>query len=318
MLAINGGQPIREKNWPTYQDGTKEFSDDVKTAVNQVLDSGRLFRYDNRPLSETSTGAFENLLVDYFKCKFALAVSSGTTALTLALMSLNLPKNYGVACPTFGFSATASAVLLAGGIPKLFACDENLYYDIEDLNMRWDNSIKVIIVVHMRGFSQPIKKIIDFAYKKGIYVIEDAVPAMGVKADGKLLGTYGDIGCFSTQSDKTIVTGEGGFLITNNKNFFERAILLSGAFEERIEKHGFSSNKELIDSTPLFSFRMDEIRAAIAISQLKYVNEKVLKLKENYDYIVNELLEIPNLRIRKLAYKDGFLGDSLVFLWMKT
>lgn len=313
MLAINGGQPVRTVKWPTYEDGTKICTKEVKKYVNNVLDSGRLFRYDTRPISKTMTGDFENKLKKFYNCNYALAVSSGTAALTLALMSLNLPKGFSVACPTFGFPATASAVLLAGGIPKLFASDQDLYYDMDDMQIRWDNNIKVIIVVHMRGYAQPIEKIVEFAREKGVYVIEDAVPAMGAKANGKLLGTFGDIGCFSTQSDKTIVTGEGGFIITNNSIFFERAILLSGAFESRINKHELVKIQESECSTPLYSFRMDEVRAAIAIPQLENIYNKIFKLQTNHDYIIQEISNINNIRLRKKAYSDGYLGDSLIF-----
>lgn len=313
MLAINGGQPIRTIKWPTYEDGTKVFDDETKTLLNEVLDSGRLFRYDTRPILETTTGKFENLLKDYFSCKYSLAVSSGTTALTLALMSLNLPKGFRVACPTFGFPATASAVMLAGGVPKLFASDRDLYYDMDDMLNRWDNNIKVIIVVHMRGYAQPIEKIIEFAKSKGVYVIEDAVPAMGVRANGRLLGTFGDVGCFSTQSDKTIVTGEGGFIITDTPNFFERSALLSGAFESRIKYHSTNVQQEQEQYMPLYSFRLDEIRAAIAIPQLQKIDNKVEKMKSNYDYLVHGIEDITNIRIRKKLYLDGYLGDSLIF-----
>jgi dTDP-4-amino-4,6-dideoxygalactose transaminase len=313
LLAINGGKPCRTVKWPTYEDGTKLFSSRVKILVNQVLDSGYLFRYDNRSYEDTTTGIFENKLKEFFGCKYALAVSSGTTSIALALMSLNLPKGFLVACPTFGFPATTSAVLLAGGEPRLFACDENLYYDLDDLKFRWSDEIKVLIVVHMRGFAQPIDKLISFARSKNVYIIEDAVPSLGVCANGKLLGTYGDIGCFSTQSDKTIVTGEGGFLITDNKDFFEKAILLSGAFESRIKHHGIEIHEEWEKKLPLFSFRMDEIRAAIAIPQLENINEKVKKLQANYCYIVNNLSNIYNIRIRASVYEDGYLGESLIF-----
>lgn len=313
VLAINGGKPIRKEIWPTYVDGFGSFSPEIHDMVNNVLESGRLFRYDTRQIADTAVGKLENKIKEYFHSKYALAVSSGTTALTLALMSLDLPSGFEVACPTFGFPANPSSILLAGGTPRLFACDENLNLDLEDLTCRWNDKIKVIMVVHMRGMAQPMERIIKFAKEKNVYVVEDAVPALGVSVNSSLLGTMSDIGCFSTQSDKTINTGEGGFLITNNTNFFKRAIVLSGAYESRIEKHlDVTELQNHRDQTlPLYSFRMDELRAAVAIPQFSCLNDKLIKYKNNYNYIVNNIQQF--VRVRCPYYEDGFLGDSLVF-----
>ena len=152
---------------------------------------------------------------------------------------------------------------------------------------------------------------LPISHKKGIYVIEDAVPSLGVFVNSKPLGMYGDIGCFSTQSDKTINTGEGGFVITNNDSYFERMVLLSGAYEGRIQKHIGQCNCAIENTVPLYSFRIDEIRSAIALPQLKHIDKKVKKLKDNYDYVVEKLS--PYISVRKKCYDDGYLGESLLF-----
>ncbi len=312
-LALNGGSPVRSKKWPTYVDGFGVSSQETRNLVNQVLDSGRFFRYDTRELDQTMVGQLENNIKTYLNCKYVLAVSSGTTALALALMSLNLPKGFEVACPTFGFSANPSSIVLAGGIPRLFACDENLNIDLQDLKMRWNDNIKVIMVVHMRGIAQPLSEVINFAREKGVYIIEDAVPALGVSINNKFLGTFGDIGCFSMQSDKTINCGEGGFLVTDNIDFYARAVMMSGAYESRVNKHLTEMNIDVCTEQiyPLYSFRMDELRAAVAIPQILGLPCKLTKYKENYSYVVEKLFDY--VEIRKPFYKDGFLGDSFTF-----
>lgn len=312
-LAINGGKPVRLKKWPTYIDGFGSMLSESSELVNKVLSSGRLFRYDTRPLKETMVGKLEETIKNYFNCEYALAVSSGTAALAIALMSLDLPNGYGVACPTFGFQANPSAILLAGGIPHLFACNESLNYDIEDLRNRWDDNIKVIMVVHMRGMAQPIEEILNFAKEKGVFVIEDAVPSLGVSVKSKPLGTFSDFGCFSMQSDKTINTGEGGFIITNSKNLFERAVVLSGAFESRVNGHFEEANiqNNFDQQLPLYSFRMDELRAAVALSQFPTLNDKLAKYKSNYNYLIEKIQQY--VKVREPYYADGFLGDSLIF-----
>ena len=309
-LAINGGTPVRTKKWTTYEDGTGSFSSEVCDCVSKVLKEGRLFRYDTRNLQETCTGILEKNISDFFGCKHALTLSSGTAALTVALLSLNLPSGFEAACPMFGFPATASAVILAGGIPKLFAVDENLSMDLVDLEQRWNDNIKVIIPVHMRGYAQPIDKIMDFARTKNAYVIEDAIPALGCTANGKLLGTFGQIGCFSTQSDKTINTGEGGFIITNDEEYFKSAILYSGAYESRVNKH-ICVPEEIEYKYPLFNFRMDELRAAVAIPQVCSLQNKIEKYQQNYHYIADQISDI--VRVRVSPYSDGVLGESINF-----
>lgn len=305
--------PIRVSNWPTYVDGFGAFSDETRTLVNEVLDSGRLFRYDTREYDNTMVGKYENAIKEFFGCKYALAVSSGTAALALALMALDLPSGFEVACPMFGFAANPSSILLAGGKPKLFACDENLNFDFDDLENRWSENIKAIMVVHMRGMAQPIEKIVKFAKEKGVYVIEDAVPALGVCINGKPLGMFSDIGCFSSQSDKTVNTGEGGFIVTNNIKMFERAVILSGAYENRVKKHPVELTIDGRDEykLPIYSFRMDELRAAVALPQISLIKYKVEKYKENYLYLERSLSSI--VRVRKSYYDDGNLGDSFIF-----
>lgn len=313
-LAIYGGTPTRLEPWPQYIHGTGDFPREVFDAVGSVLKSGRLFRYDTRSSSETATGKLEESLCQYFGSKYALAVSSGTAALALAIMALDLPAGSEVACPAFGFPATASAVLLAGCIPRVFAVDDNLHFDIEDLQRRWTSEVRAVIVVHMRGSASPVDKIVDFARSRNVSVIEDAVPALGCRLHGKLLGTFGKVGCFSTQSDKMINTGEGGFLITDSEAIIERAIILSGAFEGRYLKH--LKQLKIVESEfclPLFNFRIDEVRSAIALAQLPGVDAKARAMRENYDYVVDRIETIEGLRIRKSIEPKSYIGDSLVF-----
>ncbi len=316
VLAINGGTPVRKKKWPSYEDG---FKTPMYESLSKVIESGRFFRYDDRPIEETFTGKFENAIRELFNVKYALAVSSGTAALSLALMALDLPDDSYVACPAFGFPATVSAVILAKKKPLLFAVDNNLNFDLEDLKNRWDDRIKCIIVVHMRGVASSVSKIVDFAKSKGVEVIEDAIPSLGLSIEKKYLGTYGKIGCFSTQSDKTINTGEGGFIVTDDRCVYEKMVLLSGAYEGRYNKH--IPNFEFVSceyNYPLYNFRMDEIRASIAFEQIGVIKEKVQTIKDNYNYVISKIEKLEGLRIRKSDIIEGVLGDSLVFFVQKS
>jgi dTDP-4-amino-4,6-dideoxygalactose transaminase len=315
-LALHGKVPRRSRGWPTYEDGTPEFGEDILQAVAHVLRSRRLFRYDTRPIQDTASGQFEQALRAHFGSKHALAVSSGTAALAVSLMALNLKKGFRVACPAFGFPATASAILLAGGLPIVVGVDKNLHFDLCSLSEIDQGDIDAVIVVHMRGFSSAVESIVDYCLERRIPLIEDVVPALGVRHNGRLLGTFGTVGCFSTQADKTINTGEGGFIITDDVGLFERMVLLSGAFEGRALKHIPSLTLSALEpNVPLYNFRIDELRSAIAHRQLLRLDNTVERYKARYDYVTSRLSELAlcGFRVREASSGDGYLGDALIF-----
>ena len=132
-LALYGGLPVRTSQWPTYDKGDALFDEEDSKALIRTIESRRLFRYDNRPFCKTEVGLFENEVAEYFGVKFALAVTSGTTAIALALQGAGVGRQDFVACPSFTFAATPSAILLAGARPIIIEVDENLHFDVEDL-----------------------------------------------------------------------------------------------------------------------------------------------------------------------------------------
>jgi dTDP-4-amino-4,6-dideoxygalactose transaminase len=244
----------------------------------------------------------------------ALAVSSGTAAIALGLMSLELEPGSVVACPGFTFAATPSAILLAGCRPLLIECDHNLHFDAADLDRKMSSAVRAIVVVHMRGFASDMAAITAVARKWDIPIVEDAVPALGVTMAGKPVGTFGAAGAFSTQSDKSLNTGEGGFLVCKDSTQFAKAVVLSGAYEGRFKRHFSGEVPEICDlDYPLFSFRMDEIRAALARAEMARLPRRLEILRTNYDYVVQKLAEIDRIAVREPVSPGSFLGDSLIF-----
>lgn len=314
MLALNGGKPIRSTPWPTYDKGNVTIDDEDLEGVAEVIKGKRLFRYDNRRIDETRVGVFEQELRTYFNVNYALAVSSGTAALTLPLLALQLPQDSLVGCPTFSFTATPSAIIQARLKPMMIEVDENLHMDLNDLE-RKITQLKALVVVHMRGFPAPLPKILELAKKHGVPVIEDSVPSLGHKYQDQHLGTFGLAGAFSTQSDKSLNTGEGGFILTNDKDLYMKCIILSGAYERLFEKH-FPGQIPPINFTsiPLFNFRLDEIRGALASSQLKKLTKRLESLSKNYAYIANRIKNLKLLKLREGWQNDIYpIGDNLLF-----
>lgn len=315
-IAILGGNPTRIKPWPTYDKGNVLITTQEELAAYQAINSHRYFRYDDRPLALTETAKFENLLCSTFNSPYALAVSSGTAAIALGLWALEIQPGDNIACPAFTFPATPSAILLTGAKPVLIECDENLHFDLADLQQKSKQvNFKAIIVVHMRGFASDIIAIKQWAESQAIPVIEDAVPILGVLLNGKRLGMFGDVGGFSTQSDKVINTGEGGFVLTSNETLFAKMAVYAGAFEGRLSRH-FPLNHPLpiLDlDYPIFSMRMDEIRAALATSQLLHLDERLKIQFNNYQYLAKHFDQFSFFSLRQPIAETALLGESLNF-----
>ena len=306
--------PVRTKAWPTYDKGHVFVDAEDLHAPIRALEKRHYFRYDHRSYEDTEVGRFERSLQSFLRVDHTLAVSSGTAALTLGLMSLGLEPGSLVACPGFTFAATPSAIVLAGHRPMLVECTEDLHLDLDDLRGKLSGDVRAIVVVHMRGFASDMEAILAIARRRNIAVVEDAVPALGVRLGGRALGTFGDAGAFSTQSDKSLNTGEGGFLVCRDPVQFARAIVLSGAYEGRYRKHFAGAAPEICDlDYPLFSFRMDEIRAALAHAEMDRLPLRLRVLRNNYDYVAEALAAVHEIRLRRPISPDSFLGDALIF-----
>ncbi|MYQ82500.1 MULTISPECIES: DegT/DnrJ/EryC1/StrS family aminotransferase [unclassified Streptomyces] len=308
-LAMYGGTPIRTAPWPTYDKGDAFIGPADEVAALRVIRSRRLFRYDTRSHAETEVGRLEDLAQSYFGSSHALAVSSGTTALALSLMAAGIGAGSRVACPVFTFAATPSAIVLAGAEPVLVPVDENLHIDLDALRQALPG-VDAVMVVHMRGFAEDVDAILSLAAEAGVPVFEDAVPAMGLQLRGRFLGTYGPAGAFSTQSDKSINSGEGGILVSDDRDLMARATVLSGAYEGRVRRHfGELPLDDL--SLPLFSFRMDEIRGAIAAAQLETLPVKLARMSSHYAWISAALREVEGITVRQ-SVDSAVLGDALL------
>ncbi|MFL6163338.1 MAG: DegT/DnrJ/EryC1/StrS family aminotransferase [Jatrophihabitantaceae bacterium] len=315
QLAIDGGTPTRLIPWPTYDKGAVFVQPEDEEAALRAVRSHLYFRYDYREYAETECGQFELELCEYFGSRHALAVTSGTAALAIAIMAAGIPAGSLIACPGFTFAATPSAIVLAGCQPLLIEVDQNLHLDIDDLRQRWTPEIKAIMVVHMRGFASDVEALAEFAAEVGVPLFEDAVPALGAKLNGRKLGTFGLAGAFSTQSDKSLNSGEGGFLLTDDSALYARAVVLAGAYEGRCRRH-FGGSEPPLDTDlalPLLSMRMDEIRAALLRSELRRLPVRLAAFRRNYRYVSAALARLPGIEIRQPVAPGAYLGEAFIF-----
>lgn len=217
---------------------------------------------------------FEKELAKKLNVKYAVCCTSGTSALKIALKSVGVKCRDEVITQAFNFIAGPEAIYDCGSIVKLTNIDETLNMDPLDLEKKITSNTKAIMVVHMLGISAKMNEIIKIGKKHNIPIIEDAAEAMGGKYNNKYLGTIGDIGCYSLDYAKTITTGEGGVIVTNNDEYYKYMI-------EYID-HGHENNPSVprgLDtvSIPGFNYRITEMQGAIGKVQLKKL-----------DFIVNE------------------------------
>ncbi|MCP4184975.1 MAG: DegT/DnrJ/EryC1/StrS family aminotransferase [Hyphomicrobiales bacterium] len=192
-------------------------------AVQQVIESGQLFRY--QPGVESITDKLEKELSQRFGVNHAIALSSGTASLITALAGMGIGPGDEVIVPAYTFMATALAPLAVGAVPVLAEIDQSLTIDPSNAEKKITPNTKAIIPVHMCGLSCDMTAIMQLAQKHNLLVLEDAAQACGGSYQGQALGTIGDVGAFSFNSHKIISCGEGGAIITNQVEFFQRALI---------------------------------------------------------------------------------------------
>jgi dTDP-4-amino-4,6-dideoxygalactose transaminase len=240
----------------------KMFGREEERAVLEVMrrDPVTLSGYYKNPKGGPSVQAFEKRLAEYIGTSYAVACSSGTSALHLALMALGIGKSDQVITTPLTFSATATSVLMVGAEPVFVDVNPNSYnIDPDRIEERVTEMTKAIIVVHLLGVPADMKAIRKVAEKHNLYVIEDNAQALGAKYRGKMTGSLGDISILSFQETKCITSGgEGGMVLTHCEEFADKAA--------KLRNHG----SQYADAPYLtYNMRMTELQAAFGLAQME-------------------------------------------------
>ena len=253
-----------------------------KKAVNKLFDESSILM----------AHGFENVRKNYYvrsleknfakkiNCKYALAVSSGTAAIKIALKSIDIKPGDEVITQSFNFIATVEAIIDIGAKPIIINVDNTLNMDPNLIERVITRKTKAILPVHMLGFSCQMDKINKIAKKHNLFVIEDNCEALGGKFNKKFLGNLGDIGTYSLDFGKIITTGEGGLITTNNKKIDKIC--------REYHDHGHENNPKLprgrdTKSKPGFNYRMTEIQGTIGLVQLKKLQFIIKENKKRFD-----------------------------------
>ncbi len=258
--------------------------------VAKVIKSRSPYRFYGLDLKKR-VEALEKDCCKIFGRRYALAVSSGTAALHTALFSLGVSPSDEVIVPAYGWSADIMAILALNATPVIAPIDETLGLDASLLENCITKKTKAIIAIHMRGHPCDIKKIWGIGKKHGIGVIEDGAQCIGGKIDGAPVGATGDISILSFQYNKLVTCGEGGVLLTNDKDIYQRAYRFHDLGMFRQPGEADPEGPDAIGSFGL-NYRLSELQAAFLISQLKKIPGILKSLKISYKMAEDNLLSI--------------------------
>jgi dTDP-4-amino-4,6-dideoxygalactose transaminase len=253
--------------------------------VMSVLKSGALTSAAN--LGGKYVQEFESLVCSYVKSKYAVAVNSGTAALQAALYAIDVKPGDEVLLPSFTFVATANSIVSIGAKPVFVdILKENYTMDPADLKKKITRKSKAIIPVHLYGNVAHIDEISEIAKSHNLTIVEDAAQSMGSSYKGRQTGTFSELGCFSLYAAKVMTSGEGGVIVTGNKDLWEKLLM--------IRNHGMVHG---YDTRVLgLNFRLPEISAAIAKVQIKKL-PKFLQVRKRNAKILTELLSGLNITL---------------------
>jgi len=222
---------------------------------------------------------FENTFASYCKTKHALTVTSGTSALHLALLAVGIKKGDHVIVSSLTNMASVFAILYIGAIP--------IAIDIEDQTFNLDTSLiekkitkktKAILAVHLFGHPAEMSTILRLARKYKLKVIEDCAEAHGAEYNGKKVGSFGDAGCFSLYANKIISTGEGGLITFNSTKYYKKA--------KNLKELAFGTKNKFMHQDIGYNYRMTNLQAAIGCAQMnkiKYILQKKIRIANMYD-----------------------------------
>ena len=215
---------------------------------------------------------FEKQFSNYIGMKRGVATSNGTTALHLALAALGIHEGDEVIVPDFTFASPVNAVLYQGATPVLVDAENETWgIDSKKILSKITPKTKAIIVVHIYGNPAKLDEIKEIAEERSLYLIEDCAESIGAKFQGKRVGSFGAISCFSFYGNKIITTGEGGMCLTNDKDLEARMRML--------RDHGMSPTKRYWHEVIGYNYRMTNIQAALGLSQLSKIDRILTKKK---------------------------------------
>jgi 8-amino-3,8-dideoxy-alpha-D-manno-octulosonate transaminase len=253
---------------------------------------------------------FEQEFAKHMGVKYALAVTSGTAAIRVALAAIGIKEGDEVITQSFTFIATVEGIIESRATPVCAEIDGTLNLDPEDLLRKITPRTKAVIVVHMLGMPARLPEIAEICRKHNLILIEDTAWGCGGNLQGIPLGTWGDIGTYSFDFMKTITTGEGGMLVFRNEELWKRAVGWHDHGHEN--KPGVARINDARGDSG-FNYRMMELQGAVGLAQLKKLPYIVTSQRNNYNRIWQAISDIPGIELRESPNGSHETADALIF-----
>lgn len=294
--------------------GSHLIGEEEKALVQKVLDSQILFRFAPNlpPVKQGAmTSMLEHEVCELMGVKYALAVTSGTAALEIALAALGVGPGDEVIIPAWSWLSCFTAVVRLGALPVMAEIDDTFCIASGEITRLKTPRTKVVMMMHYQGVAADMDTLMAEAAREGVPVLEDCAQSPGVTYKGKRVGSFGDIGIYSFQFNKTISSGEGGMVVTNDVRLFERAIRMHDLgmvrpyfrqFIDPAEQH-FAGGQ----------YRMSELTAAVALGQLRRLDAIRAHCRKLKTRIMDRIESLPNIHFRRIPDACGDTGFEIYF-----
>lgn len=279
-LAINGGRPAKRKPLPPWP----VFDEREVQAVTDVIKSRQWWR-----VTGTEVRQFEQEFAAYHQARYALAITTGTQALEVALSAAGIGYGDEVIVPAFTFISTATAVLTAGAVPVLVDVKPDTYcIDPYAMAAAITPRTRAVIPVHIGGHLADMDAVMEIASRHDLFVIEDSAHAPGAEWKGMPAGARPSCGVFSFQASKLLTAGEGGLILSNDEDFIRRCFLFSSCGRPETDR----TYQHTVIGT---NCRMSELHAAVLRVQLTRLGEQIRRRESNTSLLDSMLSEVPGI-----------------------
>jgi 8-amino-3,8-dideoxy-alpha-D-manno-octulosonate transaminase len=291
--------------------GTELFGEEERKEVNDVLQTGILFRYGHDALRNNHWKAkdFESEVKKITGAKYAHAMSSGSAAIATALAASGIGTGDEVIVPPFTFVATIEAVLFVGALPVFAELDETLCLSADGINKALTSKTKAICLVHMCGGMADMDAIMQIVNNRKLVLVEDAGQAFASTYKGKHVGLFGKAGSYSFDFFKIATAGEGGVLVTNDEQIYKNADTYSDHGHDHVGNNRGMENHPNLG----FNYRISELNAAVGVAQTRKVPVIREKNRKHKAFLEKELTKTAGIGFAKVCDPEG---DSATFLNM--
>ncbi|MDR3077128.1 MAG: DegT/DnrJ/EryC1/StrS family aminotransferase [Synergistaceae bacterium] len=291
--------------------GWELFDENEKKQIGEVMETGVLMRYgfDAARGGRWKAREMEHAIREYTGAAHALLMANGTAALTTALAALGVGAGDEVIMPPFTFVATFESIIAAGATPIVAEVDETLCLSPESAEEYITPRTKAVMPVHMCGASASLDELAHIAKKHDLLLVEDACQAFGASYKGRPLGTIGDAGCYSFDFNKMVTCGEGGAMVTNNQEVYDRADM----YHDHGHDHTMSDRGAEGHQFAGYNYRISELHAAIGVAQIAKLGRFLSVQRANKAAFKRALSGISEVQFRTLPDPGGDCATFLSF-----